>query len=328
MNTINYDKRHLKTVSLFSGAGGLDYGFLNAGFDIIWANDFNKYAVQSYKANIGNHILEGDIDELWEQIPEHDVLVGGFPCQPFSMMGQKQGFNDERGTLFFTIEKILEKHKTKIVVLENVKGLETHDNGNTFHKMIDILSNKLKYKVFHRVLNTADFGLPQTRRRMFMVCFNTEVYGDSIEFEFPKPIPLDKSVQDLLDSTVEKRFFLSEKILKTIMASGTKNYSAKPEINLNVARPLCATMHKMHRASQDNYYTDQGNRAKFECDTDKLLSNVRRLTPNECRKLQGFPDGWNQVVSDTQAYIQLGNAVSVDVSYNIAKQIVDLLNLR
>jgi DNA (cytosine-5)-methyltransferase 1 len=194
--------------------------------------------------------------------------------------------------------------------------------------MKDILGNKLKYKVFPKVLNTADYGLPQVRRRMFMVCFNTEVYGESIEFEFPKPIPLDKSVQDLLDSTVEKRFFLSEKILKTIMASGTKNYSAKPEIDLNVARPLCATMHKMHRASQDNYFTDQINRSKFESDKDKLISNVRRLTPNECRKLQGFPDGWKQVVSDTQAYIQLGNAVSVDVSYNIAKQIVELLNLR
>lgn len=315
----------LRTVSLFSGAGGLDYGFIQQGFNIIWANDFDADAVKSYKANISDHIVEGDVNDYLDEIPEHDVLIGGFPCQPFSMMGEQKGFEDERGTLFFSIEKILKKHNTKIVVLENVKGLEKHDGGKTLEKMLDILQNKLNYSVFYKVLNTADFGIPQVRRRLFMVCFKKDFFKEDVDFKFPEPIKLEVRVKDLLDEKVDKKYFLSEKILKTIMASGTKNYSAKAEINLDIARPLCATMHKMHRASQDNYYTDDKNRKLFTDSEERKISNVRRLTPSECRKLQDFPEGWKQVVSDTQAYRQFGNAVSVNVSRAIAKQIIKTL---
>ena len=329
METIKYRQRHLKTVSLFAGAGGLDLGFLNAGFDIIWANDFDKYAVQSYRANVGDHIVEGDIANLWGEIPSHEVLIGGFPCQPFSMMGKQKGFEDERGTLFFNIQQILEKHNPNIIVLENVKGLENHDNGKTFEKMRNILESDLGYKLFWKVLNTADFGIPQTRRRLFIVGFKNEFYeSQHIEFTFPSAINLeDRTVINLLDKTVDKRYFLSDRILPTILSSGTGKYYSRAEINLNIARPLCATMHKMHRASQDNYYTDDINRGKFEDTEEKRISNVRRLTPNECRKLQGFPSDWKQVVSDTQAYRQFGNAVTVDVAYNLAMSIVRSLNI-
>ena len=153
METIRYETRHLKTVSLFSGAGGMDLGFLNAGFDIVWANDFDKYAVESYRANIGDHIIHGDIMEIWDTVPSHDVLLAGFPCQPFSLMGKQRGFEDERGTLFFYIEKLISKHKPKVVILENVKGLEKHDGGKTFKKMKSILKDKLNYKVYYKVLN-------------------------------------------------------------------------------------------------------------------------------------------------------------------------------
>lgn len=322
MERIHYKQRHLKTVSLFAGAGGLDLGFLNAGFNIIWANDFDKHAVQSYEANVGKHIVYGDINNYINEIPAHDVLIAGFPCQPFSMMGEQQGFDDERGTLFFTIEKILKRHNTKIIVLENVKNLETHDEGKTFEKMKSILEKKLNYKFFHKVINTADYRIPHTRRRLFIVGFRNDYYlKNNITFEFPPEVKLTTSLQDLLDVEVEEKYFLSEKILKTVMASGTKNYKAKAEIDLTIARPLCATMHKMHRASQDNYVTDNINRNKF-VSLDKPISNVRRLTPNECRKLQGFPSDWEYVVSDTQLYRQFGNAVTVDVAYYIASQIV------
>lgn len=330
MERINYSQRHLKTISLFAGAGGLDLGFLNAGFDIIWSNDFDKYAVQSYRANIGEHIHEGDITSLWEEVPAHDVLIGGFPCQPFSMMGAQRGFDDERGTLFFSIQRILERHNPNIIVLENVKGLETHDGGRTFQRMTEILKNDLEYILFPQVLNTADFGIPHTRRRLFIVGFKREFYeNNQIEFSFPEVIELleENNVRNFLDEEVDKKYFLSEKILPTIMSNGTGNYYSRAEINLNIARPLCATMHKMHRASQDNYYTDEVNRARFEDTVDRPISNVRRLTPNECRKLQGFPSDWTQVVSDTQAYRQFGNAVTVDVAYNIARQIVDSLGM-
>ncbi|WP_129600789.1 DNA cytosine methyltransferase [Anaerophilus nitritogenes] len=330
MERINYRQRHLRTVSLFAGIGGLDLGFLNAGFNVIWANDFDKYAVQTYRANIGEHIIEGDITEIWNEVPEHDVLLAGFPCQPFSMMGHQRGFDDERGTLFFTIQRILEMHSPNIIVMENVKGLETHDGGRTFQRMKDILENDLDYKVFSQVLNTSNFGIPQTRRRVFIVGFKREFYEkNQIEFNFPEPIILNQenNVRNLLDEEVDKKYFLSEKILGTILSNGTGNYYSKSEINLNIARPLCATMHKMHRACQDNYYTDDENRASFQDTEDRPISNIRRLTPNECRKLQGFPSDWQQVVSDTQAYRQFGNAVTVDVSYHLAIEIMNSLNI-
>lgn len=329
MERIIYRNRHLRTVSLFCGAGGMDLGFLNAGFDIIWANDMNKYAVESYKANISDHVVEGDINELIDKVPAHDVLLAGFPCQPFSMMGKQMGFDDHRGTLFFTIETILRKHDTSVIVLENVKNLLTHDGGKTFERMRHILEDDLNYTIHVAVINTADYGVPQTRRRVFVVGFKNDKFGDkNIPFEFAKSMELETIVQDLLDKEVDKKYFLSEKVLKTVLATGTKNYHAVPEIDLKVARPLCATMHKMHRASQDNYFTDQINREKFESPEGKDISNVRRLTPNECRKLQGFPSDWKQVVSDTQAYIQYGNAVTVDVAYYIAMQIVDAIGIK
>lgn len=330
MERIKYKKRHLKTVSLFSGAGGLDLGFLNAGFDIIWANDIDKYAVESYKKNISNHIHLGDINDLLEEIPNHDVLIGGFPCQPFSMMGKQLGFEDNRGTLFFTIEQIVKKHRPKIIVLENVKNLETHDKGKTFEKMKDILTNKLVdknnngYEVYHSVLNSADFGIPQVRRRVFVVAFDKGVFEDNICFQFPDVKELKYKLVDMLDEKVDKKYFLSEKILPTILSNGSGNFYSKSEIDLDIARPLCATMHKMHRACQDNYVTDLKNRNNFDC-YDKKISAIRRLTPNECRKLQGFPSDWVISVSDTQAYKQFGNAVTVDVAYSVAMQVNEVL---
>ena len=334
MERIKYKKRHLKTVSLFAGAGGLDLGFLNAGFDIVWANDIDKYAYESYRHNISDHIVLGDINQLLNKIPSHDVLIGGFPCQPFSMMGQQLGFEDERGTLFFTIEQIVRTHRPKIIVLENVKNLETHNGGETFARMQRILrdelldDNGLGYSVFYQVLNSADFGIPQTRRRVFVVAFDRGYFNNiDINFEFPQPIELQQNLKDILDDSVDKKYFLSEKILPTILSHGTGNYYSKSEVDLKIARPLCATMHKMHRASQDNYVTDMENRRKFEDTEEKRISNVRRLTPNECRKLQGFPSEWEINVSDTQAYRQFGNAVTVDVAYNVAMQIVRTLNI-
>lgn len=325
MENILYKKRHLKTVSLFSGAGGLDLGFLNAGFDVIWANDINKYAVESYRANIGDHIICGDLNNEIENIPHHDVLIGGFPCQPFSMMGEQKGFDDDRGTLFFTIQQILEKHKTKIVVLENVRNLLNHDDGKTFEKMKHILEDKLGYKIFYKIMNTADYGIPQTRRRVFVIGFNKEYYPN-VEYTFPEEMDLKETLQDILDKDVDSKYYLSEKILKTVLSEGTKTYKAKAEIDLKVARPLTATMHKMHRASQDNYVTDDFNRVKF-VNNEKPISSVRKLTPNECRRLQGFPSTWKKIVSDTQEYIQFGNAVTVDTAFYIAKEIVSSIGI-
>lgn len=303
------------TVSLFSGIGGFDLGFMYAGFNVIWANDFDKYACQTYKENVSKNIVCGDIRIEKENIPEHDVLIGGFPCQPFSTLGKLQGFEDEagRGTLFFEIKDIIKKHKTKVVVLENVKNIMNHDNGKTFKRIIHELES-LGYVCFHHIFNSADYGVPQRRNRCYIVAFLGE-YFNTPEFIFPKKQELKVTTQDLLDDDVEEKYFLTKKIYPTIMGHGTKKYIVNPTYDLPISKTLTATMAKMHRASQDNYVTDQKNYEKY-CKDDR--TNVRKLTPNECRKLQGFPSDWNQVVSDCQAYKQFGNAVTVNVSYNLA----------
>ena len=310
------------TVSLFSGCGGLDLGFINAGFNIIYANDFDKYAVQSYSHNIGDHIIEGDLSEIDpNDIPTHDVLIGGFPCQPFSMMGRKQGFLDDvRGTLFFDVARIISAHLPKVVVLENVRNLRTHDQGRTLKTIINTLEN-LNYTVQINLLNSVDFGVPQVRNRLFIVCIRNDIATSMKNpYTFPTPTKLDTTqfnLQSILEEDVDSKYYLSHKILPTILAHGSGNYYSKSAIDLTIARPLTATMAKMHRANQDNYVTVPSIKAEAAGKT-----NIRRLTPRECARLQGFPDSYEIIVSDTQAYKQFGNAVTVNVAEYIARSLV------
>ena len=303
----------MKVLSLFSGIGGLDAGFEKAGFKVVWANDFDKYAVETYKANYSSPIVHGDINEIkLEDLPDFDVLIGGFPCQPFSMMGSELGFEDTRGTLFFRIAEIIKHkisigYKPKVIVLENVRTLRTHDKGRTFKTIKRILAEELGYKVFDAVLNTSDYGIPQTRNRTYIVCFANE----QAMFAFPEKQTLNLTLQDILENNVDNKYFLSDTILPTILSDGTGGYKAKSEIDLKIARPLCATMAKMHRACQDNYVTQNGR--------------VRRLTPRECARLQGFADTFVIPVSDSQAYKQFGNAVTVNVAYAVAKRVRETL---
>jgi DNA (cytosine-5)-methyltransferase 1 len=316
MDRINPKKLKYKVVSLFSGIGGLDLGFEYNGFDIIWANDYDKFAVQTYKENVGNQIVGGDIRLEMSNIPNHDVLIGGFPCQPFSTLGKLRGFEDERGTLFFAVKEVIKAHCPKVVVLENVKNLKSHDKGRTFSTMTHELES-LGYEVKHKVLNSLDFGVPQRRNRVFIVAFKKDSFN-SFSFDFPEGEKCKLSALYLLDKDVEPKYFISKKMIKTIMSKGTKGFMAKPTIDTDVAKPLTATMHKYHRASQDNYYTDEYNWNKHK---DSNKSKIRKLTPNEVRKLQGFPKKWNHIVSNTQVYRQFGNAVTVNVAYELAKNI-------
>lgn len=305
----------MKVLSLFCGAGGLDMGFKKAGYDIVWANDIDKYAVKTYQENFGDHVVLGDINTIpLNSLPDFDVLIGGFPCQPFSMMGQEKGFEDTRGTLFFRIAEIINDRiqkgkKPKAVVLENVRTLRTHDKGRTFKRIVSILQDNLGYKVYSTVLNSADFGVPQKRQRMYIVCFANE----GADFEFPEKVELKKTLQDELEIDVPDKYFLSDKILPTILSNGTGGYYSKSEIDLKIARPLCATMMKMHRACQDNYVTQKGR--------------IRRLTPRECARLQGFDDTFRfpKGMSDSQLYKQFGNAVTVNVSEAVANKVKDAL---
>ncbi len=298
-----------KVCSLCSGCGGLDLGFIQAGFEIVWANDIDKYAVESYRENIGDHIVQGDINEIeLTSIPNHQILIAGFPCQPFSIMGEEKGFDDNRGSLFFRICKLIDLHMPEVVVLENVGRLLTHKNGSTFKIVQDELM-KRGYCVYKKILNSSNFGVPQTRNRIFIVCFKNK----EIQYEYPTSKALDKELKDILEPNVDKKYYLSEKIKKTILSHGSGGYSSKPEIDLKIARPLCATMAKMHRAGQDNYVTTE--------------MGLRRLTPRECARLQGFDENYRIVVSDCQAYKQFGNAVTVPVAYAVAKAIKECLSI-
>lgn len=312
---VSKKKKH-KVVSLFAGIGGLDLGFEYAGFNVIWANDFDKYAVETYKTNVGNQIICGDIVKELDNIPPHDILMGGFPCQPFSTLGSLKGFDDERGTLFFVIKEIIKTHYPKVVVLENVKNLKNHDGGKTFERICHELDS-LGYEVNHEVLNTFDFGIPQRRNRIYIVAMKRGSFSN-YKLEYPKGRGCNIEAKNLLDKDVELKYFISNKMIGTILGEGTKGYIVKPTINTPIAKTLTATMHKCHRASQDNYHIDEYNWNKYK---NEKYSKIRRITPNEARKLQGFPSDWKQVVSDTQMYKQFGNAVTVDVAYEVAKSI-------
>lgn len=302
----------MKVISLFAGIGGLDTGFIENGYEVVWANDIDKYAAQTYQANYSSPIILGDLNEInLDEIPSADIVIGGFPCQPFSSMGELKGFEDTRGTLFFRIVELIQNqiergHKPKALVLENVRNLKHHDKGKTF-KVIKKTLMDLGYKVYDQVLNSSDYGVPQTRNRTFIVCFS----NSATEFSYPKKTELTLTLQDLLEHDVDKKYFLSDRILPTILSNGTGGYKAKSEIDLKIARPLCATMAKMHRACQDNYVTQNGR--------------VRRLTPRECARLQGFSDDFIIPVSDTQAYKQFGNAVTANVSRAVALKVKEAL---
>lgn len=324
MERIKDIEKKYTLVSLFSGIGGIDLGFDFAGFETVWANDFDKFAVQTYKANVNDRIVQGDIRLVKGQIPDHDVLVGGFPCQPFSTLGKLQGFDDEqnRGTLFFEIMDIITKHDTKVVVLENVKNLINHDKGKTFERIKKEL-DAAGYDVNAQILNSQDYGIPQRRNRVFIVAFNRKYYKTG-EFHYPEKEELNITTQDLLDENVDEKYFLTKKLEPTILGKGTKGYIVTPTIDLRISKTLTATMHKMHRASQDNYVTDKKNYDRNVSDKEKRIP-IRKLTPNECRQLQGFPGDWIQVVSDCQAYKQFGNAVTVDVAYKVACKVMEYM---
>jgi len=253
-----------------------------------------------------------------------DLFVGGSPCQSFTLLGYQKGLEEARGTLFYEFARLVKEIEPKAFIYENVQGMVTHDNGNTW-KVVQRVFESLGYSIHSEVLDAANYGIPQKRRRIFVVGFKDG--GKS--FTFPKPQQLKFTMQDfLLENTPEgyfvnkdgeisithkkgevpEKYFLSDKILPGIMSSGTGGFCMKPEIDLPIARPLMRTMHKMHRAGEDNYVTTNGR--------------IRRLAPRECLRLMGFTDDFKQVVSDTQLYQQAGNSMVVDVMKAIIQEVI------
>ena len=304
-------KKSFKFIDLFAGIGGIRIPFEEVGGECVFSSEWDKFSQQTYEANFGE-IPHGDITEIDEKdIPKHDLLVGGFPCQAFSQAGLKKGFEDTRGTMFFEIQRILDHHKPKALLLENVKGLRGHDKGKTFKVIISIL-NELGYQTLEsKVLNAKDFGLPQNRERIFIVA-----YKNHVNFQFPEPPMIETNVGSILDKRVAEKYTISDKMWKS--AKRRKENNRKKGHGFGFS--LFNRDSKYTSTISARYYKDGA-----EIWIDQKNKNPRKLTPNEARKLQGFPEGFKIPVSDSQAYKQFGNAVPVTVIRAIANKMVKFI---
>jgi DNA (cytosine-5)-methyltransferase 1 len=301
-------------IDLFAGIGGMRIAFEKVGGECVFSSEWDKFAQQTYAANFGE-IPHGDITKVeLSEVPKHDILIGGFPCQPFSHAGLKRGFEDTRGTLFFDVARIIDHRKPSMVLLENVKGFTTHDKGRTMAVVKETLED-LGYNVFHKVLNARDFGVPQNRERVFIVAINKKKMG-SIGFEYPKPRKVETKVGDILDSKVDEKYTLSNKLWaghKRRLREHREKGNGFGYSMFNSQSPYTSTI-------SARYYKD-GSEILIEQKND----NPRKLTPREAARLQGFPEKFKIPVSDNQAYKQFGNSVAVPVILAIAKNMVKLM---
>ncbi len=351
--------------TLFSGIGSVEHALLrlNINHKIVFACDTCKYVKQSYFANysIEEKNWFSDIKHFdGNKYKNIDMIVGGSPCQSFSFVGKQKGLEDDRGNLIFHFIRVIREAQPKIFIFENVKGLTTHNKGETFDIIKDEF-NSLNYDIRYSILDGKDYGIPQSRNRLFMVG-NHRCYPHIQLNTFPPPkIPLTLKMKDLLEDNVENKYylqekgvsfvtketnlkkkytqvngdvalcqkknqqfnwhgdfikeyrpipskyFLSDKVQTYVLAGGTKNFKTSNETDLDIARPLLSTMHKMHRAGVDNYITHE--------------ERLRKLTPRECLRLMGFSDDFKIVVSDTRMYQQAGNSIIVNIFIEIMKQI-------
>ena len=342
-------------LELFSGIGGfrraLDLLTFDGvmPFECVGYSEIDANAKQTYQIN---YDVEGETDmgdivaftanpANIEALAPFDLLTGGFPCQTFSVMGQQTGFAEYRGQMFFRIMDIIQARHPRYVLLENVKNLYRHNNGNTYARIGQELQNE-GYDVFPNIFNTVDFHLPQKRSRALIFATTEDVPEGFIENFTPKNVKalFDENYEhlsvshyettlDILERNAEQRYFLSKRIKPTILADGSANFKSHSDINQLIARTLTASMHKMHRACQDNYYSqcfiESNGKTNHVLDyTKEQLAqlDIRKLTPQEAFMLQGFPaqfatNSQNAGVSNGALYKQAGNAVSVNVIYAV-----------
>ena len=306
-------KKNFKFIDLFAGIGGIRIPFDELNGDCVFSSEFDKYAAQTYSENFG-HLPHGDITKIdLDEIPKHDLLLAGFPCQAFSMAGKRKGFEDTRGTLFFNIEKILEARKPKAFLLENVRGLINYDNGKTFQTIQSVLSNKkkLNYNVHFKVLNAKDYALPQNRSRIFIVGFKNQT-----DFSFPDPLNTKTKLSSILQKRVQAKYTISDLLWDSHQKRRERNQKRGVGFGYSLVKRDTAYT----RTISSRYYKDGS-----EILLDQPGKNPRMLTPREALRLQGFPESFVMPVSDNQAYKQVGNAVPVNVVRQIAKEMIKYL---
>jgi len=367
-NLENNNDKILKVGTLFSGIGAFEHALdrLSIKHKIVFACDIDSYVKKSYFENYKIHedVWYDDVLKLdaSKYINENiDIIVGGSPCQSFSFVGKQKGLEDDRGNLIFEFIRVIKECNPKMFIFENVKGLTTHESGKTFDYVLSKF-NELDYNISYSVLKATDYGIPQSRQRLFLIGINKNT---NVTINFPPPkLELTLKMQDLLEDNVDTQYYLQQKgqefavkdinltkkytqingeialcqkknqqfnwhgdfvfeyrdipdkyylsdsVRDYVLKSGTKGFNMKPEIDLQIARPILSSVHKMHRAGVDNYVTKYGK--------------LRKLTPRECLRLMGFSDNFKIVVSDTRMYQQAGNSIVVNVLMEIIKNINNL----
>ena len=314
---------NFKFIDLFAGVGGFRIAMQNVGGKCVFTSEWNTDAQKTYRANYGE-VPFGDItrDETKQFIPDNfDILCAGFPCQAFSIAGYRKGFTDTRGTLFFDLEQIIETKRPKAIFLENVKNLRSHDDGNTFKTMIDILENKLKYKIFYKVLNSSTHAnVPQNRERIFIVGFDSLQVKNCDEFQFPSEVPLTKTIHDILEKgKQEDCFYYKEshmyypELQKTMKSRDTVYQWRRVYVRENKSN-ACPTLTANMGAGGHNVpliLDDYG---------------IRKLTPRECFSFQGYPKNFILPnVANSKLYMQAGNSVTTPLIERIAQEIINTL---
>ncbi len=317
---IDVEKQWLKDmtfIDLFAGLGGFRLALESLGAKCVYSNDWDKFAQQVYNDNFGE-VPEGDITQVDETtIPNHDILCAGFPCQAFSISGKQHGFEDSRGTLFFDVARIVKCKRPKIVFMENVKNFATHDNGHTL-AVVQSTMEELGYTFFQKVLNAVDYGIPQNRERIYMVCFRNDL--GIKEFTYPTPFKLVRHVEDFLLDEADIPGKLYVKRSDTVMENTLDDkYSNKP-IRLGI----------VNKGGQgERIYSTKGIAITLSAygggafaKTGGYLVNgkYRKLAPRECARIMGYPDSYKIISNYNQAYKQFGNSVVIDVLQYIATE--------
>ena len=306
-------------IDLFAGIGGIRIPFQELGGKCVFTSEWDKFAQKSYRVNFGEE-PQGDITKIAAtDIPDFDILLGGFPCQPFSQAGLKKGFSDTRGTLFFEIERILAEKRPKAFLLENVKQLRGHDKGRTLRVIMEHL-DALNYYVKAEVLRAGDFGVPQNRERIYIVGISKDYYNlpDEYEFSFPQPTYEKTRLGDILERNVDDKYTISDALWDGHQRRKKEHIEKGNGFGFslfNEESEYTNTISARYYKDGSEILIDQGNGR-----------NPRKLTPRECARLQGFPEEFIIPVSDTQAYKQFGNSVAVPVIRAVAKRMIDEMN--
>ncbi len=328
------------SIDLFAGIGGIRIGFDRAfgkSIETVFVSEWDEFAQKTYRANFtkDKSDIQGDITKIKEtDIPSFDICLSGFPCQPFSNAGKHQGFNDDykgtcRGTLFLDVARICEHHKPKVIFCENVKGLTIHDKGRTF-KVIKETFEQLGYKVFSQILNSKDFGVPQNRERIYIVCFREDIAPAS--FSFPEGTGKKVCIRDIMEEApIPTKYYLSDVYMETL-----RKHKARHEAKGNgfgyVIRELdgiagtivCGGMGREGNLIIDNRPHSLTPTTHIKGEVNK--EGIRKMTPREWARLQGFPDSFKLSLSDTHLYKQLGNSVTTNVIEAIAIEIKKVLD--